>query len=110
MHETMTGSFDHYYTDDDLATIKNHVRDLLIQAQPGPPSVTAIDVTQRLAERLYVACQSDNQRPSSIAAVSVLVASVLTDVPRTVHSVSAMFDVAAAEILGLLPVTGSCCA
>ena len=98
--ESMAGSSDHYAIVDDIAITKI-LCEIYCYRLDLSPSATAIDIARRLGENLHVACQSVNRRSSFIAAVSVLVASLLTDVPRTVHSVSVVFDVAAAEILSL---------
>lgn len=58
----------------------------------------AIDISQHLAGKIYVACLLAAHAPSSIAAVSVYLTSHLVGAPKSRHLVSRMSGVAAGVI------------
>ena len=62
------------------------------------PIIRVTDVSEHLARRIFVLRLFDYRDVSSLAAVSVLVASHLLYVPRTVRQVSMMSGVAVSEI------------
>ena len=107
--ETVMGGLDQHNTAD-LETVKNMC--LTYCRRLNLTSTRVTDVSERFAEKIFIACRTVGHTPPSIAAVSVFVASHLTGAAKTLHWVSMMSGVYADVISGLyffyLHGTGPC--
>lgn len=85
----------------DLDTIKTMCETYCHRLDLASSSSRVISLSQHLAQNIHVACMFHFCGPSSMAAVSVFVASHLLGVPRTLFRVSMMSGVDGCDILPL---------